>query len=347
MARFALKRIASRQNSAPPANKLRQRLAFGGANMGGGFCAIITGLLLFSSSVFSQNLVAPLELEPESSLLAMFAEGCAEPIGANIDAGIREFPSQCLAAIADKDAAVSYIEDLPERLRAWGSDGLSGQAWRFMHDDCNAFFFDLMRAIPTVRSQITLSPHDLFHGHIVSYGEKRDHRERIAVIFHAKEYPSDLESTKNRYQLTREKFSSRDKGFRARNFLYLSDVGQKSFVVGRKLITLKNDIYAVKDTGACSRFFSGGVNTLSEKKIAQALKNGALQGDVNIFLPNNVGRIKYHFYSGVNMMSGRYVDDLEGYESGKSKIDRVLSNFVLDGLMASQQDPIIYLLTGR
>jgi hypothetical protein len=176
-----------------------------------------------------------------------------------------------------------------------------------------------------------LSPHDLFHGHLISYGPSG--QEHIAVIFHAKEYPRDQEVVKNHYQIEHESFLSYE--FSERNFIYLSD-------------DLHNEILAIDDQGVCHNYFADQEsNTLSEEKIRKGLPNGKRLGDVNMFEAEKLRRIKYQFYPGYDSVSGDFIIDYEGIETNKSFAERNLANLLMEIFIAYAPEPLVYFLTGR
>lgn len=287
-------------------------------------------------------------LMPESSLLAMFADGCAEPISQSATGPLASLPALCLATIARGLGGQVVMADLPTRVRAWGSDGLGGLPWHFEREQCDEFFVGLHQRIADELPTIKMSPHDLFHGHVITYGQTKNQPDRMAVVLHAKEYPSDLEEVKNRYQVDNEIFDTRSTGFKSRNFLYLSQVFGQTIKAGGREITLSNDIYAINDRGVCSQYFSPiHVNTLSEERIADALLHGTRAGDVNVFKPESLSRIKYNYYPGRHPFWDVFLYDLEEYHTGKPFEDRLAANRELSEWIKRQGGrTAIYFLTG-
>jgi hypothetical protein len=297
-------------------------------------------LLLIAMEVhLYADLEFPESLAPLSSLLPIFADSCVEALDGE---PLAAFPHECLETFRN-DESKTLLNDLPARLIDWGSGGLLGTPWRYKNEACNEFFISLFKQIASSLPKVNLTPHDLFHAHAILYGQK----DRLALVFHAKEYPSDLERGKNHYQIPSEEFTSTDVSFRRRNFIYLSHVDDKSFKNNGKDFKLINKVYSINETGACKKYFTDA-STLSEKDIAASLIEGKIVGDVNVFLPKNLNRIKYQFYPGYSLMSGKFFEDLEGYEVRKTLTERMLSNYAIDNVIRKQQgQPLIYWLTGQ
>ncbi len=259
---------------------------------------------------------------PEEKILELIADGCVEPIEAKQQAPSRAFPENCFPRTLDKK-----LLSLPLRILNWGSNGRAGHPWQFENPRCNQFYFNLHARIARSHADIRLSPHDLFHAHLVSYGALGD---RLLMVFHAKEYPRDLETIKNYYQSKKEKFSTNSPSYQARNFIYLSHLNNGY------------EIYQVHKRGACEGLFSRwGMNQLAEKKLMKLVPKPHALGDVNVFMPDNLGRIKYNFYKDEE---GR---DQEGMHSGKNVVFRQRINFEMDAWLLTQGSaPIVYFLTG-
>lgn len=295
-------------------------------------------LLLIAGSIFlSINLQAADFFTSRDVLDALLEDGCARPIA---DESVKTMPalaSSCLAQLIDGEDMTPII--LPKRVKNWGSNGSGdGVPRRFLDEDCNQFFIALHERISTYIPGLHLSPHDLFHGHLLSYGPSgKDH---LAVVFHAKEYPSNLAPEKIHYQIPTESFASTDEEFRQRNFLYLSH---------RDALSAHNEIVLLEERGMCEDFFSQlSANTLSEGIIESVLENGKLLGDVNVFLPHNLSRIKYQFYPGFDSLTGDFIVDYEALDAGKSLIKRLTENQMMDILLYElHESPLVYFLTGR
>lgn len=221
---------------------------------------------------------------------------------------------------------------IPERVLNWGSNGLGGNPWQFKTAKCNQFYYQLHAQVTASFPEIILSPHDLFHAHLIGYNQG----ERLMMLFHAKEYPSNIEEIKNYYQNKAEKFSTESPSFEKRNFIYLSHLNGGQ------------EIYLVSDEGACEGLFSRwGNNQLAEKKIMKLLPNPKIIGDVNVFLPRNLKQLNYQFYSGKNGDSNTLISDLEEIHTGKSVMERRQANHLMNAWLDFQADPIVYFLTGR
>ena len=89
------------------------------------------------------------------------------------------------------DSKKEPLRDIPSRVLNWGSNGLGGMPWCFSDKSCNDFIINLAQMINIYNPGIRLSPHDLFHAHMINY-----ELNAMALVFHAKEYPADLEKAK-------------------------------------------------------------------------------------------------------------------------------------------------------
>ena len=250
------------------------------------------------------------------------SQSCISPI-----ARAPRLSQDCIKALK---SSPKIAKDLPERISNWGSGGLGGQPWQFKSQLCQEQFISIFISLAKAQDYIKLSPHDLFHGHVALFGEDK---EQLAILFHAKEYPYDLEKIKNYYQLDKEIFSSTDKEFVDRNFLFLS--GSKK-------------IYLIKNNNYCQEFFSKSqANTVLEEKIFDKLDGSKYFGDVNLFLPQNLGRIKYKFFSGLDFLGQKH-KDLEKYLTGKSKAQRMAVNYQINRYLAKlKARPLLYFLSGE
>lgn len=275
-------------------------------------------MFFFVSPIFASS--------PEENITALIADGCIEPI-ARKRAPIGPFSAECFP----KNSDPKFL-DIPERVLNWGSNGLSGLPWQFKAQKCNLFYYDLHTRIVESNNDILLTPHDLFHAHLIGYGVDEN---RLLMVFHAKEYPSDLEEIKNYYQVPEENFSTASLSFEHRNFIYLSDLNG-----GR-------EIYKVLNQGACTPLFSRwGPEQLVEKKIMKLLPYAKNLGDVNVFNVKNIKRINYKFYSGEDHL-GKITYDLEAIHAGKSVAKRITSDLVMNAwLKNNSQNPILYFLSG-
>jgi hypothetical protein len=210
---------------------------------------------------------------------------------------------------------------IPTRVLDWGSNGRGGTPWAFSEKLCNDFFISLMINIARYQPAITLSPHDLFHAHMIHYN-----KEDLALVIHAKEYPADLEKAKNYYQDPEQMFLSNEKSFKDRNFIYFSADNN---------IAPKNTLYLVRNTGSCAAYFEpSGINYLSEERLASDLPNGRVMGDLNIFMPSNLRNIAYK------------LSFAEEFLSAKSESVRRRENSVFfQWLQGLNNKPLFYMLT--
>ncbi len=291
-------------------------------------------LMVLGFFALSLKINATVVTTSEDVLTAMLEDGCARPIVDNAVATLPALPKSCLISLQSGDGVIDA--HILKRVGNWGSNGLGGKPWRFADDACNEFFVALHTRIAAHVPGMRLTPHDLFHGHMLSYGPTgRDH---LAIVFHGKEYPRDLEIIKNKYQISAESFASTDEIFYHRNFLYLSHRDG----VG-------NEIFLIEESGICIDYFSQfSVNSLSEAVMELVLENGKLLGDVNVFLPQALRRLKYQFYAEVDLITDQIIEDYEWIDSGKSVQKRLLTNTLLDLVIEHLGDsPLIYFLTGR
>lgn len=251
-------------------------------------------------------------------LFPYIADGCMQPLSHAAPL----FDEACLPEASNE--RVSNLT-VPSRVLNWGSGGKAGLPWRFREERCNDFFSNLQAHIAEALPEIRQSPHDLFHAHLISYGPGN---KRIAAVFHAKEYPRDLERIKNHYQVREETFFSTEASFETRNFVYIGDGAE-----------VPAGIYQVNDKGACHMLFlEHSLNTLGEEKV-RAMLNGMNLGDVNIFQTKDVARIKYNNYS--------TIIGTEEQHSGKSYEERMRINQELEQwTLGLSSEKVIYFLTG-
>jgi hypothetical protein len=266
-------------------------------------------------------------------LVASLDDGCISPLGGFLQQD--QEVAQCFLTLLNDSLEHKVLINLPKRIIDWGSNGRAGAPWHFRNSSCNQLFIKHFMHLNSVRS-LHLSPHDLFHGHLITYTE--GHKLSLGIVFHAKEYPRDLEAIKNNYQVLEETFTTNSSAFSERNFIYLihgEDHDAFSSVV--------HDLYLIKNQGKCQSLFLYG-NSVSEMKFAE-VTGGRFIGDVNLFFPHTINRIKYNFYPGY-IGSVLYID-LEEIHSGRTVSERLLANEMLDEtILRYQGNPIIYFLTG-
>src|SRR5690606_17987080 len=127
---------------------------------------------------------------------------CTEKI--LLDDGVIENIDKIAKAMKEKGQK-AILPKIPKRVLEWGSNGYMGMPWQFKDQAYNQFFINIFNLITTYYNFIKLTPHDLFHAHVISFfnSAKKNH---IAMVFHAKEYPFDLEFYKNFYQDPNEVF---------------------------------------------------------------------------------------------------------------------------------------------
>jgi hypothetical protein len=256
-------------------------------------------------------------------------ETCISPImfpRAALDIGPR-----CIHSLLNKSFEGKTALAVPKLIQAWGSNGLLGDPWAFADEHCNEYFANLFETIGATMPRINLTPHDLFHAHMLGY--EHDGAPQVALVFHAQEYPNDLSGIKNYYRPPGENFYSHEDGFKERNFIFLSH---------------KETIYLVKNEGECSDFFDkDGGNYLSERLVRFHLPGGRSLGDVNYFLLNRLNTLKYRFFSGPDEFFGIHYADLEGMMTGKSVARRLELNEELHSWVADIQNMrTLYFLTG-
>lgn len=233
------------------------------------------------------------------------------------------------ACIPSSDAKIQILAKLPARILDWGSNGLSGAPWSFADSSCNKVYEKIFHEIATKIPKLLLSPHDLFHAHLIA--SKSD----LVMVFHAKEYPSDLEIVKNYYQNDEEDFCSYSPEFEDRNFLFIQNGEQASLAL-------------VKNQGACEELFDEiSPNTLSEEKVKAKMEDGEFLGDINYFVTDTLKRLKFNFYPGFDFYTGNLINDLEQINTGKSLLQRHAENRVFDLWLSKQQESVLYFLTGK
>jgi len=102
------------------------------------------------------------------------------------------------------------------------------EIWRFNDDEFNYLIINLFQTISLSEKSlgfpVKLSKYDLFHGHIFAIHTSEAALADIGILFHAKEYPGDLnlgnpESEKN------SPFTSKSPEFAYRNFIWLASTG--------------------------------------------------------------------------------------------------------------------------
>lgn len=269
--------------------------------------AIIVFLIIFSL----EDLVFAKFLEFKE----IFKDECVEYLGS-----ISPSDSITLQNICDfsqKTVGKSPLLSIPSRIINWGSGGFGGIPWQFSNQDCNRILIEIFEKITHKIIGLKLSPHDLFHGHVISF------TQGIAIVFHAKEYPKDIEYIKNQYQVVDEIFYSRDNCFKKRNFIFYSDNNE-------------NGVYLINNNNMCAELFSDyKINTLDENLLIDKINNAKLVGDINVFNKTNIGRIKYLFYPS------------EQEQTGKNINFRIEANSQINDLiLKGPQEKILYLLTG-
>jgi hypothetical protein len=277
--------------------------------------------------VFAIKLVSePEDFSTKRDVLDIFEEACVTVLPAQ---ALSKPEAHCLPTEGQKR---EFLQ-IPDRIVNWGSVFANSSPWRFMDSSCNDFYAQLFERIAKILPFIKLSPHDLFHAHVLTYEGAKNTKE-IALVFHAKEYPVDLEKAKNNYQREEEKFTSKDDSFLHRNFVYLSENKDAH-----------PEIYEISRKGTCAAYFPEGANYFSEELLAKNMKNSSYIGDINMFLTKNISRIKYNFYPGFAMNLAFYLD-LEGLETNKSLEDRFIANSEIDFFIANKaHDKIIYFMT--
>ncbi|MFC4158984.1 hypothetical protein [Chitinimonas lacunae] len=116
---------------------------------------------------------------------------------------------------------------VPEPVRKWGSGGQ--MAWQFKNAALQGYFPQLFETIRSGMArrghQVSLGKNDLFHGHIFAF--ERDGVRDFGILFHAKEYPNDPDFVEqNGGKGTDSDFSTRDRSYKLRNFLWLASASK-------------------------------------------------------------------------------------------------------------------------
>lgn len=266
-------------------------------------------LVIFSHFLLSYN----------SKLERILQSNCTEKI--LLDNTIVENIDQIAKAMREKGNKET-LPQIPKRILQWGSNGYMGMPWQFKNSSYNQFFISIFNTITTYYDHIKLTPHDLFHAHVINFSNKAK-KDHIAMVFHAKEYPFDIDFYKSFYQHPNEIFFSFEKNFNDRNFIYYSP--------------LKNYIFLIKNIDECSKLFdANGKATVSEEIVAKNIKNSKYIGDINLFLKDNIDRIKYNFSFNEQTFIVKSGDDKR---KENSDIDIMLKSL--------PSNNILYFLTGK
>lgn len=106
-------------------------------------------------------------------------------------------------------------------IKNWSSGGSNHRS--FSDAKLNLFFKEIFFRISNRFENISLSLLDLFHGHIIIDSSSVSYDD-ILIIFHAKEYPKDLESYKVNFALEKypycKTFTTSSKGYESRNLIW-------------------------------------------------------------------------------------------------------------------------------
>lgn len=117
---------------------------------------------------------------------------------------------------------------VPDKVRNWGSGG-GNAPWQFKNKAVQDYFPQLFE---TLRSGMARKGHafsfdknDLFHGHIFAF--QRGGVQDFGILFHAKEYPNDADIVEqNGGKGADSSFSSRDRSYKFRNFLWIASASK-------------------------------------------------------------------------------------------------------------------------
>ena len=90
------------------------------------------------------------------------------------------------------------------------------------------------------------------------------------------------------------------------------------------------------------KFFDHDHNTLMEEEVRKILPNGKRIGDVNIFMSDNLGRIKYKID---NLLYPQEEKDTGKTAESRTKINAEIDAWLTPMLPANK--PVIFFLTGR
>lgn len=111
--------------------------------------------------------------------------------------------------------------DVPDSVADWGSGGdLLGAP----NSAVGRYFFRIFEHIEQNHPQLRITPMDLFHGHVFSCGPSGSvgpQGGELGILFHAREYPSDLEP-KGQHS----GFTTLSPGYADRNLLFLASTGR-------------------------------------------------------------------------------------------------------------------------
>lgn len=117
----------------------------------------------------------------------------------------------------------AFAKTSPLKVSNWASGGAVGalktsdNVWRLKDGEVATFFVKLFEEVRT-GAKAEFARADLFHGHI------NLHKKTLLIVFHAAEYPVDLDDTQfpaaNAALVEPKKISIKDPGFRYRNAIY-------------------------------------------------------------------------------------------------------------------------------
>ncbi len=113
------------------------------------------------------------------------------------------------------------VEDKYLKLASGVQD--SKHVWRFMDNNLNNKLIDLFSIITDNQRllgfKVELSQYDLFHGHVFAVRTNNQVTD-VGILFHAKEYPSDLPL--GNPDANNSPFTSTSPGYKYRNFIWLA-----------------------------------------------------------------------------------------------------------------------------
>eukprot|EP01064_Diplonema_japonicum_P019141 TRINITY_DN2783_c0_g2_i2.p1 TRINITY_DN2783_c0_g2~~TRINITY_DN2783_c0_g2_i2.p1 ORF type:complete len:287 (+),score=82.26 TRINITY_DN2783_c0_g2_i2:52-912(+) len=125
------------------------------------------------------------------------------------------------------EGRVNVTGDVPPALVSWGTDGNANFTWRFPDRALNNYFrkafWNIKFCMWEHGHNVEFTKYDLFHAHAFSF--EHDGIKDFGMVFHAKEYPSDLFTG-----VTGAPFNTSHPSYPVRNILWVASLSQ-SFLI--------------------------------------------------------------------------------------------------------------------
>lgn len=174
--------------------------------------------------------------------------------------------------------------EVPEFIKKWSSG--NGEKPRRFNEDITNYLEELFKAINKSFPDTELNLIDLFHGHMVM--DESYYNKDILIIFHSKEYPSNLEKQKTEMAIKEESalklFDTKNEVYKKRNYIWS---------------LRKNKIWRIdtsKDSGFCNLVKSPIYDFCPEEVMEANAMQEAYLGqnicDINYFIDYKDSKIK-------------------------------------------------------